>query len=265
MESKTETTKPKQKTKEMQVVKKETQGDVMNLISMAIMEKVPVETLERLFALQREYKADKAREEFMKAVASFQGDVGTIGSDKRVLNKDGKTIRYQYASLGHIAEEIRKPLQNNNLAYSWDVVHENSHMRVVAKLTHSLGHSETSTFEIPISQDQYMTEPQKYASAQTYAKRYTLINALGLATADEDTDATDVGKEPEVKSQKARIMFLLRSLGEKEHTKQEVQESVKKITKLTLEEKNYGEIAKRLEAALKEQMEKESEIPVINA
>ncbi len=92
-----------------------------------------------------------------------------------------------------------------------DVEHKDAHMKVTCKLTHFKGHSETSTFEIPISKDQYMTEPQKYASAQTYAKRYTFTNVLGITTADEDTDATDVGEEGDVKSEKSKIVFLRKS------------------------------------------------------
>jgi len=237
-------------------------NEINQLISKAMESNVPVETLERLFTLQKEYKADKAREAFVNAKAIFQGDVSLIVSDKKVLNKDGRTIRYQYASLGHIAEQIRKPLKENGLAYSWDVLHENNHMKVVAKITHSLGHSETSTLEIPISQDQYMTEPQKYASAQTYAKRYTLINVLGLATADEDTDATDVGKEPNAKSVKAQIILLLRNLDRGTQTREEIEQGVKDITKLELKEENYEEIVKKLAAKVEE---KSLEIPIIES
>jgi len=242
--------------------KEEPTNEITQLIGKAITSNVPVETLERLFTLQKEYKADKAREAFVQAKATFQGNVALITSDKRVLNKDGRTVRYQYASLGHIANQIRKPLKKNELAYSWDVVHENNHMKVVAKLTHSLGHSETSTFEIPISQDQYMTEPQKYASAQTYAKRYTLINVLGLATSDEDTDATDVGKEKDVKSVKAQIILLLRNLDYGTQTKEEIEQGVKEMTKLELKEENYEEIVKRLAAKVEE---KNLEIPIVEA
>ena len=243
--------------KETQMVEKEDKSEVGQLIQKAIESKVPIEVMERLFVLQKEYKSDKAREAFVKAKSKFQGEVPIITSDKTVKNKDGQTVRYTYTSLGHIAEQIKKTLTENELSYSWDVVHENNHMKVVATLTHSMGHSETSTFEIPISQDQYMTEPQKYASAQTYAKRYTLINVLGITTADEDLDATDANGEKEAKSSKSKIMFLLKSLGRKTQTKEEVELGVLEVTKLKLEEKNYEEIAKRLQVALKEESENE--------
>jgi hypothetical protein len=36
-----------------------------------------------------------------------------------------------------------------------------------------------------------MGEPHRYGSIRTYAIRYALVDALGVVTADEDTDATD--------------------------------------------------------------------------
>ncbi len=97
-----------------------------------------------------------------------------------------------------------------------------------------------------------MTAPQKYASAQTFAKRYTLCNALGISTGDDDTDATDVKKEPDAKSDKAKIVFLLRALGKKTDTKDEVFGAVRELTKLEADEKNYGEIVDRLQILVNE-------------
>jgi hypothetical protein len=75
--------------------------------------------------------------------------------------------------------------------------------------------------------DGYMTAPQKYASAQTFAKRYALCNVLGISTGDEDTDATDVNKENTAKSDKAKIMFLLKAL------EKDSKEIIKNILTLT--------------------------------
>ena len=128
-------------------------------------------------------------------------------------------------------------------------------MEVTCKITHSLGHSETSTFEIPIDNGDYMTAPQKYASAQTFAKRYTLCNALGISTSEEDTDAVDVGKEPDAKSVKAKIIFLLRGLNWNVDTKEHCAEAAMKLCNLELVEKNYAEIVARLTILNQEKQE----------
>lgn len=252
-----EMAKKKQEGTAMVVSKDDT--NVASFIQKAIETKAPVETLERLFALQKEVNAEHAKSAFVEALTAFQGECPVIEKKKRVLNKDGRTVRYHYAPIDSIAQQIKEPLAKNHLSYSWDVEHKDKHMIVTCKLTHRDGHHETSTFEIPIVESEgYMTMPQKYASAQTYAKRYTLLNVLGIATADEDTDATDVEKEDDVKSEKSKVIFLLRTLGHDTDTKVKITKAVKTLTNLALNDKNLGEIVSRLEILVKEKQEYEN-------
>ena len=235
-----------------EVIKKD---DVSNFISQAIENRLPVEAMERLFTLYKEVKKEKAKEAFVTALAEFQKKSPIIQKTKKVLNKDGKTIRYMYAPIDSVIEQIKKPLSDSGLSYNWDSYREDNHIKVICKLTHIAGHTETSTFDIPIVPSQYMTSPQSYATALTYAKRYTLLDVLGIATAEEDTDAADTGKDQTPPNPKAKIMLLLRELGEEPKTKKEVEKVVKKITDLMLEPKNYGEIISRLEVAIAQKYE----------
>jgi hypothetical protein len=231
------------------------EAQVAQFIQQAIAKNLPVETMERLFALHKDVKAEKAREEFVSALSKFQKEMPVITKDKKVLNKDGKTIRYQYAPLESIIEQIKESLTNNGLSYTWKVKNREGFIKAIAKITHIFGHSEESSFEVPIDKEGYMTMPQKYASALTFAKRYSLCDALGISTADEDTDATDVNKEKSAKSLKAQIVLLLRNLGEKNDTKEQCEKAVKNLTKLELANKNYQEIISRLEALISEKQE----------
>jgi hypothetical protein len=237
------------------VVRKEGGFTIEALISQAIDKGISVETMERLLEMRKQLKAEAAKEAFVSALGQFQQDCPTIKKTKQVMNKDGQTVRYQYAPLDGIASQIKKDLAANDLSYSWDVKHTEGHMDVTCKVTHKMGHSEVSTLQIPIDKDGFMTAPQKYASAQTFAKRYTLLNSLGITTADEDTDATDVRKEPTAKSEKSKIIFLLRTLGHKVDTKENVADSVLKLTHLELEHANFVAIVDRLEALVQEQHE----------
>lgn len=250
METKKEITK-----KEEQPTQKGEQPTVDTFISQAIKQGLPVETLEKLFDLRAKAKAETAKEEYVRALSKFQGECPIIEKTKKVLNKDGRTVRYQYAPLEAIAEQIKKPLVANGLSYKWEVENKDKMIKATAIITHELGHSESSSFEVPIDSEGFMTAPQKYASALTFAKRYSLCNALGISTGDEDTDATDVGKEPQPKSEKAKITFLLRGLGFEPKTKEEFEKIVKEKTSLELVEKNYGEIVNRLEVLFKEKNE----------
>lgn len=228
---------------------------VETFISQAIAANVPVETMEKLFALRANVKAEAAKEAFVRAMGKFQNDCPVIKKTRKVLNKDGRSVRYQFAPLEAIVEQIKKVVMDNELSYSWNTEHTEGHMKVTCTITHVLGHSTTSTFEIPIDPEGFMTAPQKYASAQTFAKRYTLCNALGISTGDEDTDATDVGKEKTPKSDKSKILFLLRTLGLKNMTKEDSEASVKEATGLELVDTNLSEIVTRLEVLVTEQNE----------
>jgi len=246
----------KTKTKEVVVKPKEQKlatapTTTETLIAEAVKQGASVETLEKLIELQERVKATYAKEQFIQALAAFQSECPIIEKTKKVLGKDGK-VRYQYAPLDSIVVQIRGILTKNNLSYTIDTKNENEMIVATAKITHTLGHSETSSFAIPIDKEGYMTTPQKYASALTFAKRYALCNALGILTGEEDTDATDVGPEKDAKSEKSKIIFNLRTLGYDTSKKEEIEKAVKKATSLVLEEKNYGEIISRLEITVKE-------------
>jgi hypothetical protein len=234
-------------TKKVAVRTKPQQGSVDTFISQALAANAPVETLERLFALHKEVNAEKARAAFTDALATFQSEAPIIEKTKKVFSKDGK-LRYVFAPIDSIVEQIKKPLASNGFSYTFTVENNPDTVTVTAKLTHRLGHFETSSFTIPIDKEGYMTEPQKVAAALTFGKRYTLCNVTGITTGDEDTDATTVGKEPSPKSQKSKVIFLLRELGETAKDVPEYEEAVRRLTDTTLKDENLASIIKQLEA-----------------
>src|SRR3990167_2131118 len=107
----------------------------------------------------------------------FQDSCPAIKKTKKVMNKDGRTVRYQYAPLDSIVEQIKAPLKSAELSYRWETSNEKQEITAICTVTHVLGHSESSKFAVPIDTEGYMTAPQKYASALTFAKRYSLCNA----------------------------------------------------------------------------------------
>lgn len=245
-----------EKTKTKAIVVKEDKS-VDTFISEAIKQNLPVETMEKLFALREKVKAEFAREQFVKALASFQSECPIIKKTKKVNNKDG-TLRYTFAPLDKIIEQIKKSLAQCGLSYTWDVENEEGKIKAICTITHILGHSQTSSFVVPIDTEGYMTAPQKYASALTFAKRYALTDALGISTGEEDTDATDVGKEKEAKSDRSKIVFLLRNLGVKAKDEAGYKLAVKDMTDLALTDKNFPEIVDKLEILVKEAQEHEN-------
>jgi hypothetical protein len=167
---------------------------VNTFITEAIAKGLPVETMEKLFNLRKEVKAEYAREQFMKAMASFQKDCPIIVKTKGVKNKSGAEI-YKYATLGDIVEKVKKPLGDNLLSYDFITEDLKDTLKVTCTVTHAFGHSKSSSFQIPIGTELYMTDPQKYGARLTFAKRYAFCNALGILTGETDTDVNEEKKE----------------------------------------------------------------------
>ena len=167
--------------------------DAEALIMKGIESNVPAETMERLLSMREKLNEEKARIEFFKALSGFQSDCPIIKKNKKVLQKNSNAVRYAYASLDSIVSQISPILAAHGLSYMFK---SSSHDGVVTQsceVRHYLGHSETSSFDIPIDPDGYMGDAQKSGSASSFAKRYALQDALGILTGDEDDDAQSLG------------------------------------------------------------------------
>lgn len=173
------------------------------LIAQAIANGTPVEVMERLLAMRRELKAEQAKEAFDQAMSDFQSECPVIEKTKAVNNKPDKGggLRYKFAPLDVIVVKVRDILKKYGFSYTINAKVEDESVMAICKITHRLGHSETSEFQVPIDSTAYMNNQQMFASALTFAKRYAFTNAFGILTGDEDDDArsasnTDIKKEP---------------------------------------------------------------------
>jgi hypothetical protein len=140
------------------------------LIAQAIERNVPVETMEKLLAMRRELKGEQAKEAFNAALSAFQAECPVIRKGKPVFNKD-KSIRYVYAPLEAIVEQVKPLLQRHGFSFTVDSAVEENWVGAVCKVTHQLGHSETSTFKVPVDRDAFMSAPQRFASARRGRRR----------------------------------------------------------------------------------------------
>src|SRR3990167_3385329 len=178
-------------TKKIAVIKNQSaisQNSAEALIAQAIEKNIPVDVMERLLAMRTQVKAEQAKEAYYEAMANFQNQCPIIQKTKVVMNKDGKTVRYKYAPIDSIIEQVKEFIKQNGFSYSINTK-MNDGITITCQVTHKLGHSEISEFSVPIEKDAYMNDQQKVAAASTFAKRYAFCNAFGILTGDEDTDA----------------------------------------------------------------------------
>jgi len=166
---------------------KHEKNEVDTLLTLAIVEKVPVETLEKLIALQKDVKAELARDEFNKAMSKFQGECPVIEKAKQAM--DGSKLLYKYAGLDTIVGQVRKYLTNNGLSYTMDVKAKKESVKVTCTAKHVAGHTEQSSFEIPLANKTgIMSAPQQVAATATFAKRYAFCDVFGIMTGSEDKE-----------------------------------------------------------------------------
>lgn len=168
---------------------------VMQILQMAVQQGTPVEALEKLVALQERVTDRNAAAAFNRALADFQAECPLI--EKRSIAKitprgGGEGYAYRYAELDTIARTIRPLLVRHGLAYSWNSKIEGANLACACILRHVEGHSQSATFSCPTtSASPGMSDPQKHASALTFAKRQSLVQVLGLTMTEPDTDAAN--------------------------------------------------------------------------
>lgn len=176
------------------------------LIAQAIEKGTPIETMEKLLAMRKELREEYAKSQFDKAMAAFQSECPVIGKNKKVLNKDGKSTRYHYAPLDVITKEVQPLFEKHGLSYMFEVKNEADAVEVMCVGNHVDGFSKSSSFRAPIDPQSFMNMPQKYASALTFAKRYSFCNVFGIMTGDEDDDTQAVTEADEDEKTSAMVV-----------------------------------------------------------
>lgn len=168
------------------------EGQVSGLVRLAIEQNVSVEMLERLVALQERVTDRNARTAFMAALSAFQAECPPLKKARDVdyTTRSGVRIQYSFATLDSIAETIRPFLSKHGLSYSWDSEVTDGNLAVTCTVQHVEGATRSATFRCKIDDagSSTMNGPQKAGAATSYGQRYSLIQALGLTTADEDRD-----------------------------------------------------------------------------
>lgn len=153
-----------------------------HLLQIAVEKGAEVDQLSKLMDLQDRWEAKQAQRSFFNALASFQEKCPRITKRKKGHN-------YKYAPLGDIIEQIRPALKECGLTYRFEQSEENSLVKISCVITHIDGHSEKTSMSGEDDTSGSKNSIQAKGSTVTYLQRYTLIGALGIATADEDIDA----------------------------------------------------------------------------
>jgi hypothetical protein len=124
--------------------------------------------------------------EVAAAFVAFQAKVSDPNKSKtaRVQPKDKSkpAFTYGYADLADVLEHVRPILTENGLCLSQDVVCSSQGVEVTTMVLHSSGQMlDFGPLRLPAD-----GEPKNWGSAITYARRFALMAALGIAASGDD-------------------------------------------------------------------------------
>ena len=125
--------------------------------------------------------------ELATALAKAQGEIK--GAVKDSANPFFKS---KYADLASVVEAIRAAFAKNGLSYTQHISDsEKNEVRVETIIMHSSGEwLSCGVLALPVSK----ADAQGYGSALTYARRYSLSAAAGVAAEDDDGNAAVAAK-----------------------------------------------------------------------
>ena len=144
-----------------------------------------IEQMQGIMSLQKDWEATEARKAYVADMAAFKLNPPEIYKTKSVSFSG---TAYMHATLGDVAKAIVDSLARHGFSHSWETVQAGGMITVKCKITHRLGHSESTSMEAAADQSGKKNAIQAVASSITYMQRYTLLAACGLATMDMTDD-----------------------------------------------------------------------------
>lgn len=130
------------------------------------------------------------------ALAKAQGEM-----DDALKNTENQHLRTKYADLSSVRDAIRKPLSDNGIALIQRPALGEKAVTVQTLLVHGESDQWISTeFQMPVGQ----MSAHAVGTALTYARRYSILSMLGLASEDDDGIAAE--QRPPLEGRPANAM-----------------------------------------------------------
>ena len=192
----------------------------IQLLQIAVSKGVDAEQLKLLMELQREWKAEQARDAFVRAMNDFRAEALKIVKTKQV---SFGTTAYKHATLANTVEVAAPALSKHGLSHRWETKQEldGAFITVSCVITHQMGHSERTSLSAASDTSGGKNAVQAVGSTVSYLQRYTFMAITGLAAHDQDDDGG--GPKLDAKRMKTIVGGLQKAVTDKDA------ESAKKI------------------------------------
>lgn len=153
------------------------------LLALAVQQGADLQKLEKLMELERQWKADRAREAYYQALAEFKKAPVVVTKDK--LNKQYGS---KYTGIGNLVNTVNAAMAPYGLNARWAFKQDGDIITVSCILSHSLGHNESVTLSGPPDDSGSKNSLQQVKSTITYLEIATYQAVTGVASSDFGDD-----------------------------------------------------------------------------
>lgn len=178
----------------------------MEMLNSAVQSGAGIDVLEKLMALQERWEKNQARKAFDQAVASAKAQIEPV-----VKNRQGHNTKY--ADFAAIARAVDPVITRHGLSYRFRTMQADARISVTCILSHRDGHFEETTLCGPADTSGSKNAIQAIGSTLTYLQRYSLVQMLGLAAANDDDGKAMGSAEPITDTQADKIREMITDTG----------------------------------------------------
>lgn len=151
---------------------------------------VDVEKMERLLAMQERVMAQEAARKYSVAMQACQAEMPIVGKDAANAQTNSRYTRLE-TMYGIVVPIYTK--HGFSVSYSTGEPPP-ERIRVIAKVSHVAGHTETHMIDVPSDHLGPKGTPNKtlvhaFGSSMSYARRYLTMLIFNIATSDDDDAA----------------------------------------------------------------------------
>lgn len=163
-------------------VTQSSQTTPLQMLESAVARGADIEIVERLMALYERWALSQSRKAFDNAIAEAKAEMKPVAR-----NKTGHNSK-RYADMSAIALAVDPVISKFGLSYRWRT-EQGDKINVTCILSHRDGHFEQTTLSAPADSSGNKNVVQSIGSTLTYLQRYSLVQMLGIAVADDDDGA----------------------------------------------------------------------------
>lgn len=187
-----------EKSKNTEIVQVAESPQILDVLQMAMKDSdVDLAKMEKIMDLYERVENRNAEKSFYLAMNRLQANKPEMIKTKEVEydSKKGGKVKYKFNPLAKIQKVIDPVLSKHGLSYKFRQDTKDGIIRITCVVSHVDGYSEETWMEGPKDDSGAKNALQAIGSTRSYLMRYTLENALGLSS-DEDDDGKSSGDVP---------------------------------------------------------------------